>query len=193
MTRRARERFRIYTDDELLVDPDTWLSALSAPYRADSRRRRIAGAALLIGAVGSVAGVAGARLLATTRHPRAGRGAIARTPPPAIVASSVLSRHAVEAVPAARGGAAGAPARVERPPASAVRRAASFSRTHATLGPASRRLRSSDGPILRRRAAIDVSVADTHGPSASSVEATAVASGSLPKSTREGGEFGFER
>jgi hypothetical protein len=194
VTRRARERFRVYTDDELLLDPDVWLSDSPAPRRADRRRRRIAGAALLIGAVGSVVGVAGARLFASARHSRAARAPIARAPSPTIVASSVRPRRAVELVPAASGRAIRASARAVSPRSSAVRHAASFRRPPASLAPPALRLRSSGWPILHRPAAIDVSVTDTRsGPSAPVEEPTAVAPPPLPEPTREGGEFGFER
>jgi hypothetical protein len=68
-----RERFRVYSDAEFLLDAAAAIDGAARPSRQTTARGRLVGVALIVGAIGSVGAVTGTILLATPRHTRAAR------------------------------------------------------------------------------------------------------------------------
>lgn len=202
MRRAARERFRVYTEEEFFADPAVVLHERSIP--SHGRRSRIAGVALLVGAIGSVAGVAGAWLLASPRYVRAGRATPARSASAAVSASTAVGPRDVQssssAIAAASPGATIA-SRVARRRSMPVRRGtisprmrggSPDSRAH-RAGRPERRI--SDGSAATVLSAVvagpttarPTAVAEVGQPRAAFARAGA------PAALHRRGEFGFER
>lgn len=183
MRRESRERYRVYSADEFLaalaVDRD---AAPAAPDEADGarstpaptcarRRTRLAGATLLIGAIGSVGGLTAASMIDGQRHVRARRQS-----------------------PARRTSAARAAARLERRAASAPRRSQSLAPT-----PDDRHVRRPSRAARPRSHLTADAQRARRIPAANRAELAAVrpSAGAQPHAPLPahdgGGEFGFER
>jgi hypothetical protein len=110
MLRESRERYRVYSADEFLaalaVDPraaseqpgDVDVASSKSLPASHRRRTRLAGATLLLGAIGSVGGLTTASLLGGQRTARSGRPATASRRPSATLVASRLERRAAPRV-----------------------------------------------------------------------------------------------
>jgi hypothetical protein len=169
LRRHPRELYRVYAEEEFFAGARTGegLSGeLTPPQLEDRRRRRLAGAVLLAGAVGTVGGV-----VVINREPRARDGA--RRPGLGSQAASTRPRRAARTL------------------GEEITRPLSHS-----LAPARRRRPGPTDPAARRMLADSVTADAVDGRTTvvrapTGVRSSAVSSAGPPRSP--GAEFGFER
>jgi hypothetical protein len=185
MRRSTRERYRILSEQEFFADPSVALSDEPRSRRYGSRGRRVAGVAMLLGAIASVAGVAAASVLVSHRHPRFARGSRRA---PSSIALAVPPRPPGARAPR-QAGRPRAHLRLDRSPVRSARKTrrqrAAPSRLQAVRSRASR--------VASAGAAVGVDVAAGSDAPATADRRTVSAEPDVNASPRGAGEFGFER
>ncbi len=212
LARRARPVYRVYTEADYLqagADPfaDWPAAAVAEPAAGASRERRLrrlAGAAALTGAVGTVGGLLGSALVNGRSTDRLSAGAASRleasTRAAVKVAAELPSRHVRSAVPRARGAGVGGRVGAGRTESARVRA------RRVTIANSPGRGRSGDAgrvaAALRdgrmrdatkaasARAASTVGAASAQGASAAPARVSSAAQPAQAADAR--GEFGFE-
>ena len=199
LQRTPRERYRVYSEREFLADPAVGSREHVRSERHGRGRRRVAGAAILIGALGSGGTVTAAALLPSQRHSRVVARAMAWAP-----ARPPLGRT----VPAEIDASAPATGASPRSAVSTARRRAPGRRVRTVAGSAARLVRapagSGSGPAItaRRRTTTRETYAAASAPSAAVLRTepgiadprvAAIARSQFLDPARRVGEFGFER
>ena len=95
MRGRANVRYRVYAEDEFLADPAPALPTTRSA-NAVVRGRRVAGTAMLAGAIGAVAAVTAARF-ATPEHASRARARHTMSSPRRVIAAARTARATIEA------------------------------------------------------------------------------------------------
>jgi hypothetical protein len=185
MRRSTRERYRILSEEEFFADPSVGLRDEPRSGRHGSRGRRVAGVAMLLGAIASVAGVAVASVLVAHRHPRFARGSRRA---PSSIALAVPPRPPAARAPR-QAGRPRARSRLDRSPVRSARRPRRQRAAPSRL----QVVRSQPSRFAPAGAAVSVDVATgTEGP-ATTARRTVSAEPDVTASRRGAGEFGFER
>jgi hypothetical protein len=189
MRRSTRERYRILSEEEFFADPSVGLRDEPPLRRPGSRGRRVAGVAMLLGAVASVAGVAAASVLVSSRHARSARGSQRA---PSSIALAVPPRP-----PAARSRRQAArPRERSRPDGSLVRSARTPRRQRAAAARSQPRRFAAANGTARDASAVAtarVDVAAARDTPATPYRRMVIAEPDATASPRGEGEFGFER
>jgi hypothetical protein len=191
MSRSTRERYRILSEEEFFADPsialrDGRVASVALrdelrSHRHGSRGRRVAGVAMLLGAIASVAGVAAASVLVAHRQPRSARGSRRA---PSSIALAVPPRPPAARAPR-QAGRQRARSRLDRSPVRSARRTrrqrAAPSRLQAV------------GSLASAGAAAGADAAAGSDAPATADRRTFSAEPDVTASPRGAGEFGFER